>query len=86
MQRVQRLLGGGVVFQSVGCAQFLRHCRLLFIGQMIQHVPTLVDLAALDRCRLTGVLLHRGTQRLASIQNVQPRLGEIEAAIHQVGQ
>src|ERR1039457_5175361 len=53
---------------------------------MIQHISPLVDLAALDRCRLTGVLLHRCCQRLAAIQNVQPRRDEIEAAFHQVAQ
>ena len=84
MQRVQRLLGSGVIFQSVRHVQLLRHRRFLYVGQMIQHVPSLVDLAALDRCRLPGVLLHRGRQRLATIQNVQPGLSEIETAIHQV--
>src|ERR1035441_5610842 len=51
MQFVQRLLGGGVIFQSVGCVQFLGQPRFLLIGQMVQHIPPLVDLAALDRHR-----------------------------------
>ena len=86
MQFVQRLLGGGVIFQSVGCVQFLGHPRFLLIGQMVQHIPPLVDLAALDRHRLTSVLFHRGGQRLATIQNVEPRCDEIEPAFHQVAQ
>ena len=86
MQLIQRLLGGGVIFQSVGRIQPFRHPWLLFVGQMIQHVPPLVDLAALDRRRLAGVLFHRRGQRLAAIQNVEPRLGEIEPAIHQVAE
>jgi hypothetical protein len=53
---------------------------------MVQHVPPLVDLAALDRRRLTGILLHRGGQRLAAVQNVEPRRDEIEPAFHQVAQ
>jgi hypothetical protein len=85
MQRVQRLLGRGVVFQRIGRVELRRHGRLLFLGQMVQHVPPLVDLTALDRRRLAGILFHRSSQRLAAIQNVEPRLGEIEAALHQVG-
>ena len=49
MQRVQGLLGIRVIFQSVGRIQSLRDRRFLFVGQMIQYIPTLVDLAAMDR-------------------------------------
>jgi hypothetical protein len=48
---------------------------------MIEHVPSLVNLAALDRRRFASVLLHRGRQRLAAIQNVEPWLREIEPAL-----
>jgi hypothetical protein len=62
------------------------HPRFLFIGQMIQHIPPLVNLAALDRRRLASVLLHCRRQRLAAIQNVEPRLGKIEPTLQQIAQ
>jgi len=55
MECIQRLLGGGVVFQSIGRMQPFSYRRFLFVGQMIQHIPALMDLAALDRRRLAGV-------------------------------
>ncbi len=55
MELIQLLFGIGIVFQSVGCIQPFRHSWLLFVCQMIQHVSTLVDLAALDRCRCSRV-------------------------------
>ena len=67
MQDAQRLLGCGIIFHRVGRVQLFRNSRFLFIGQMIEHVSSLVDLAALDRCRLTGVFLHRSGQRLAAV-------------------
>ena len=86
MQRVQGLLGGRVIFQCVRRVQFLRYRRLLFIRQMIEHVAPLVNLAALDRSRLAGMLFHRRRQCLPAIQNVKPRLIEIESAVHQIAQ
>src|SRR5579859_4226684 len=53
---------------------------------MIQNVAPLVDLTALDRRQFAGILSHRSMQRLAAIQNIQPWLGEIEPAVHQVVQ
>src|ERR1035438_10136569 len=50
----------------------------------MQHVPPLVDLTSLDGRRFTGVLFHRSGQRLAAIQNVEPRRDEVKPAFHQV--
>ena len=72
---VQRLLGSGVVFQSIGRVEPFSHRRFLFVGQMIQHIAALMDLAPLDRRRLAGVLFHCGSQCLAAIQNIESRLG-----------
>jgi hypothetical protein len=47
---------------------------------MVQYVATFVDLAALDRGRIAGMLLYRRAQCLAAIQNVQARIAEIEPA------
>jgi hypothetical protein len=60
--------------------------ELLFVCQMIQHVSALVDLAALDRRRFARVLLHGRGQGLAAVQNIEPRFGEIESAIHQIAE
>ena len=84
MQLVQCLLGGGIVFHCVSRIQPFRDSWLLLVGQMIQHVAALVNLAALDRRRLTRVLFHGRGQRLATVQNVEPRFGEIEPATQQV--
>src|ERR1022692_2268517 len=75
---VERLLGSGIVFQSVGRVELLRHCRFLFVCQMIQHVAALVDLAPLDRRRFTGVLFHCRSQSLAAVQNIEAWFGEIQ--------
>jgi hypothetical protein len=56
MQQVERLLGSGIVFESVSRIELIRYGRLLFVRQMIQHVAALVDLAPLDRRRFAGVL------------------------------
>jgi hypothetical protein len=82
MQQVERLLGSGIVFESVGRVELLCHRRPLFVGQMIQHVAALVDLAPLDRRRFAGVLFHGGGQCLAAVQNVKPRFREIESATY----
>jgi hypothetical protein len=41
MQRVQRLLGGGVIFQCIGRIELSCRRWFLFVGQMIQHIPAL---------------------------------------------
>ena len=41
MKRVQRLLGGGIIFQGVGRVELFRHPWFLLLGQMIQHVSAL---------------------------------------------
>jgi hypothetical protein len=51
-----------------------------------KYVSPLVDLAALDRRRLTGILFHGRSQRLAAVENVEPRFGEIESATHQIAE
>ena len=86
MQLIQRLLGSGVVFQSVSRIEPFRYRWFLLVGQMIQHVSPLVDLAALDRRRVTRVLFHGGSQGLAPVQNVEPRFGEIESATDQIAE
>ena len=60
--------------------------RLRLIGQMIQHVPPLMNLAALDRSRLAGVLLYCRAERLAAIEPVQSRLAKIQPPIVQLAQ
>ena len=75
-----------MIFQGVGRVQLFGHQRFLFIGQMIQHIAPLMDLAALDRRRLAGMLLSPPRQRFATIQNIESRLAEIESAIHQIAQ
>ena len=61
-----------MILQRVNArSAFWPPCGLLFIGQMIQDVAPLMDLAALDRRRLTGVLLYRRVQRFATIQHIQ---------------
>ena len=86
MQLIQRLLGSGIVFQSVGRIEPFRHTRFLFVCQMLHHVASLVDLAPLDRRRFAGVLFHGRGQGLAAVQNVESRFGEIESATHQIAQ
>ena len=58
MMLVQRLFGGYVVFQCAGRVKPFRHPWFLFVGQMIQDVSLLVHLAALNRRRVTRVLLN----------------------------
>ena len=43
------MLGCGVVFQRIRRMEPFRHRRFVFIGQMIQHIPALMDPPALDR-------------------------------------
>jgi hypothetical protein len=45
-----------------------------------------MDLAALDRRRFAGVLFHCGRQRLAAIQNIESRLGEVQPATDQIAE
>ena len=74
MQRVQRLLGGGVVFQSVGCIQFLRHRRFLFVGKMIQHIPALQSRALARWPQERGFRLTGGFRHYAgvSVRSIAP--------------
>ena len=71
MQRVQRVLGFGVVFQCVGGIQLLGHPRLLLLGQMIQHVAPLVNLTA--RLRVSPAVI--ATPPVRSITWYRVRIG-----------
>ena len=52
---------------------------------MIQHVATLMDLAALNRRRFhPRTFFTAAHQGLAVVRNVEPGLGEIESATHQI--
>ena len=84
LQLGQRQFGGGMLFHCVSRIQFFGHRRLLFIGQMIEHIAPLMNLTALDRCRLASVFEYRCTERLAAIQKIQSWLSEIQPAIGQV--
>ena len=83
MQLCQRQLGGSVIFQRVRRVQLLGDQGLLFISQVIQHIASLMDFTALDRCRFAGVLFHRRAERLAAIQHIQSRLAEVQPAVAQ---
>ena len=45
-----------------------------------------MNLAALNEGGFSGVALHRRMQRLAAIENVEPRRAEIQTALHQIAQ
>src|ERR1019366_6396666 len=51
---------------------------------MIDHVPPLVHLAALDQSRLADMTAHRRRQRLASVQHIQPKDAEVQRARRQI--
>jgi len=57
MQPIERLLGGGVVFQGIGCVQPLRHRWFLLVGQVIQHIPPLQSRALARRLQERGFRL-----------------------------
>ncbi|OPZ47036.1 MAG: hypothetical protein BWY92_01850 [Firmicutes bacterium ADurb.BinA052] len=86
VQALQRLLGGLVVDHRVGVLQLPLDVGFVLLRQVIDHVPFLVYLAALDEARLAGVPFHRRSQGLAAVENVQPRRTEIQAALHQFAQ
>ncbi len=58
----------------------------MFFRQVIHDVAFLVDLAALDEGSLTGVASHGRMERFAAVEDVQPRQGEVQAALHQFTQ
>ena len=78
------MLARAVLFQSVCRVQFFLDHRFLFASYMIQHVPPLVNLAALDRRRFAGMLLYRRGQRLAAVQNVETQPRETERSLQSV--
>src|SRR5450755_619161 len=51
---------------------------------MVDHIPPLVHLAALDQRRLARMPPHRRRQRLAAIQYVQTRHAEVQPARRQI--
>src|SRR5882724_6992909 len=83
-QRVERTLGVGVVAQRVGIAQFAADCHLLFLAEVVDYIANLMHLTALDLSAGTGQLADGGVQRLATIQNIQSRHFEIDAAALQI--
>ena len=86
MQTVQGTLGVGVVRHPVGVLQFPSDIGFVLVWQVIHDVAFLVDLAALDEGRLAGMASHRRMQRLPTIQDIQPRCGEVQTALHQFTQ
>ena len=71
-------LGLGVFGHGIGVLQFLPDAGFMFFGQVIDDVAPLVDLAALDERRLARVTAHRRCQRLAAVQDIQPRHAEVQ--------
>ena len=55
----------------------------VLVGDVIQYIASLVHLTALNRCRFASILLDCRVQRFAAIQNIEPRLTEIEPAMHE---
>jgi hypothetical protein len=53
---IQRQFSRRIVFHGEGSVQPLGDRGFLFVGEMIEHVPPLMDFTALDRCRLAGIL------------------------------
>src|SRR6266852_7140810 len=86
MQTVQRTLGVGVVRHRVGVLEFPFDVGFVFVRQVIHDTAFLVDLAALDESRLASVAAYGRMQSLPTIQDIQPRCGEVQSALHQFTQ
>jgi hypothetical protein len=51
----------------------------VFVRQVIHDIAFLVDLAALDERSLASVATHGRVQRFTTVQDIQPRRGEVQA-------
>ena len=67
MQALQRSFGVLIVGHRIGVLQFPSDIRFMVFRQVVQDVTFLVDLTALDECRLARVPAYGRLQRLAAV-------------------
>jgi len=83
MQLIERAFGLGIAGHRIRVLQFAPHVGFVFIGQMIDNVAALVDLAALDQSASPACLRTAEASALPPSQDVQPRHREVHAAFDQ---
>jgi hypothetical protein len=84
MDLIQRSTGVGLCRHRVSRDQLPLDSRLVLFRQLVQNIPSFMDLATLHHGSFPRMSLHRRRQSLRAIQDVQPRSGKIQPAARQV--
>src|SRR5258708_3033769 len=83
---LQRLFGLRVVVHRVRIAHSSIVVFLAVLGQILLHIPSLVNLATLHFHLVTENTLHTGSQRFRSIHHHQIPPLQIQSSVHQIFQ
>ena len=84
MHSVERLLGRRILLPRIGGIESSCQRRFLLLGQVVEYVPALMYLTALDPCRGTGELLDGWLQSLRAVEPIESWRREIESVLQQI--